>query len=82
MYIVNFEKNRTGNYFAKEAIVNRNPQQYKIADDEYDRQMIYFLIDVLLLNRNGKFPTLHQNPIASALEMWSIIGREILKDKD
>ncbi len=82
IYIVIFEKDKEGNYFAKEAIANRNPQQYKIKDDEYDKQMIYSLIDVLLLNKVGKFPTLHQNPIASSLEMWSIIGREILKDKD
>ena len=82
VYIVNFKKNKAGDYFAKDATVNRNPQQYKIEDDEYDRQMLFFLIDVLLLNKRGEFPSRYSNSIKKALELWAIIGRESLKDRD
>jgi len=42
-------------YRVSEAWVNHNPAEYKSTDDEYDRQMVRFLIDSILLSRRG-FP--------------------------
>jgi hypothetical protein len=36
--------------------VNREPEQYKAVDTEYDRRLVRFLIDALLLKRNAVFP--------------------------
>lgn len=36
--------------------VNREPEQYKATDTEYDRRLVRFLIDAFLLKRNAVFP--------------------------
>lgn len=43
-------------YHANLAVVNRNPQQYRNEDDEYDVAMIAYLIDHLLLGRFVPIP--------------------------
>jgi len=57
------------------ATVNRDPDQYGGTDDEYDRRMIAYLIDVLLLRRPGKFPSRSKSRRSRVLEMWSQVGR-------
>lgn len=44
-------------YQATQAIVNREPAQYRPTDDAYDVAMIAFLIDTLLLQRFATLPT-------------------------
>lgn len=44
-------------YHAPKAIVNREPSQYRMDDDEYDVAMIGYLIDRLLLGRFAPLPT-------------------------
>ena len=39
-----------------ESWVSRDPSQYKGADDDYDRKLVRFLIDALLLRREATFP--------------------------
>jgi hypothetical protein len=39
-----------------EALVNRDPDEYKIADDEFDVALLSFLIDNLLLGRPARLP--------------------------
>ena len=53
LHIVPFEDR----FYAQEAIVNRNPAQYRNEDDAYDVQMISYLIDHLLLGRFAQLPT-------------------------
>jgi hypothetical protein len=36
--------------------VNRNPHQYATTDTEYDRKLVAFLIDALLLGKPARFP--------------------------
>jgi hypothetical protein len=36
--------------------VNREPEQYKATDTEYDRRLVRFLIDAFLLKRKAVFP--------------------------
>ena len=43
-------------YVTAGAVVNRDPEQYKNTDDQYDAQLLAFLIDNLLLNGNTPFP--------------------------
>jgi len=40
--------------------------------------MIYFLIDVLLLQRPGAYPESKSAPETQSIEMWSTIGRAML----
>ena len=55
IYQLQFEKMETG-YHVVKTIVNRDSSQYKEADDAYDIEMLNFLMDRLLLNKNVKFP--------------------------
>lgn len=70
-----------GNKFVlKYADVNRYKEQYKETDDEIDRQMISYLINVLLLKKTAKFPYSNggeENP----LKVWSSIGKAIFSVK-
>ena len=43
-------------YFVDETLVNREPEQYKATDDEYDVTFLGFLIDNLLLGKQTPFP--------------------------
>lgn len=45
-----------GHYEATEAVVNRDPAQYRSTDDAYDVSLIAHLIDRLLLGRFSPFP--------------------------
>ena len=58
-----------------EAILNRDPDQYRCTDDLYDAKMILYLINVLLLRRPAKFPSKSKDRKRRALEMWSQVGR-------
>jgi hypothetical protein len=40
-----------------EAWVNRNPDQYKLKDTEFDRKLVRYLIDSILLGKSVPFPT-------------------------
>lgn len=44
-------------YETRQAIVNRDPEQYRSADDAQDVKLISHLIDDLLLGRFSVFPT-------------------------
>lgn len=44
-------------YAAERIIVNRDPQQYRSEDDEYDVSMVGYLVDTLLLGRFAPLPT-------------------------
>lgn len=45
-----------GHYEAVQAIVNRDPQEYRSSDDAYDVALLAYLIDRLLLGRFAPFP--------------------------
>jgi hypothetical protein len=53
-----------GQYQAVKALVNRDKQQYRNEEDEYDVQLISFLVDRLLLGRFAPFP--HPKNLAKA----------------
>ena len=40
-----------------ESWVNRNPEQYKLKDTEFDRKLVTYLIDSILLKKSVPFPT-------------------------
>ena len=52
IYEVHFDKQRV----MTEVLVNRDSEQYKETDNEYDEKLLNFLIDNLLLGRNTPFP--------------------------
>ena len=60
---------------AVEAVVNRDAEQYGSTDDERDAKMVEYLINVLLLRRPAKFPSMWTSKSKAALEQWSVVGR-------
>jgi len=77
MYILRF-KTEEGSVRLIQAEVNRDPEQYQNVDDKYDADLIYYLIDVLLLGRAADFPVNPASPLDGALQNWSLAGRVML----
>jgi hypothetical protein len=77
MYIVHFlfEKD---SYIVISADVNRDPDQYSETDNNRDIEMIFYLIDILLLRKEttlpGNIPADDKDP----LREWSQVGRAML----
>jgi hypothetical protein len=64
------------NYAVAEAFVNRDPSQYSSTDDEYDEELLTWVIDNLLLGRSSMFPVPAGVPagIATGLYHHSVAG--------
>src|SRR5688572_16949247 len=59
-----------------EAWVNRDPEQYRGSDTPYDRQLVRFLIDALLLERPAEFPMPSAAAASTAgVYQHSVVGR-------
>lgn len=59
--------------------VNRDPEQYGETDDEYDRQLLAYLIVVVLLGEHAPFPTKDEPSSEQAtLQAWSLAGKASL----
>ena len=52
VYVVHFDSKRTMN----EVWVNRDSEQYRQTDNEYDEKLLMFLIDNFLLGQSTPFP--------------------------
>jgi hypothetical protein len=75
IYQLNLKKDES-NYTVVEALVNRDPSQYSATDEEYDKKLLTFLIDNLLLGRSSMFPVPAGVPsgIATGLYHHSVAG--------
>lgn len=71
LFILRFEGDRM-----VEAEVNRDPEQYSQTSDEWDRELVSFLVDLLLLGRPAALPA-SGNPERDALALWSLVGRAL-----
>jgi hypothetical protein len=60
------------------AEVNRHLRQYKETDDEHDRRMIPYLIDVLLLQKPSNFPEKKNDQNGGILKQWAVMGKAVL----
>ena len=59
--------------------VNRDPQQYGETDDDYDRRLLVYLIEVVLLGEHATFPAKDEpTPEQTALRAWSLAGKASL----
>lgn len=56
------------------ADVNRDVEQYKEVNDELDRQMISYLIDLLLLQKSARFPY-SDGSEEDVIKIWSSVGK-------
>lgn len=74
IYIVHFTAAGGGSRMVQ-AEVNRDPDQYREANDEHDVAMISYLIDILLLRQASVFPSAEPSPETRALMNWSQVGR-------
>lgn len=79
IYELQFRRLDTG-WLASEFTVNRDPNQYTETNDENDRKMLSFLIDVLLLRRSADFPIDDGDGEFAVLRMWSSVGRAMLDE--
>ena len=73
-YIVHFKDQEGGARMFK-AEVNRDPDQYTETDNAYDAQLIAYLVDVLLLQKESVFPGKGGTPGEQAIANWSMVGR-------
>ncbi len=55
IYRVAFQE-KEGCCVVREALANRDPEQYKSANDGYDSALLNFLVDSLLLGKPSPFP--------------------------
>jgi hypothetical protein len=63
-----------------DADINRDPDEYAQTNDEFDARLISYLIDVLLLRHETKFPTEEGSAPPDPLAMWSLVGRATLDE--
>ena len=61
-----------------EARVNRDADQYSETDDDFDRAMLLWVIDVVLLGKGSPFPTKIEDDGNPALAAWSVAGKASL----
>jgi len=70
---------RDDTLYLGQVTVNRDVRQYTVTDDAYDRALLLYLIDVILLGVPGTFPTLgEQSKDAADLTAWAIAGNASL----
>ena len=50
------------NYSVRRAVVNRAPEEYRQTDDDYDSQLLRFLVNNLLLGKKEPLPVPSQLP--------------------
>lgn len=74
IYGLRLERSARGAQVA-ESWVNRNPAQHKGTDAQYDRKLVRFLIDALLLNRPALFPLPAGVAEAPGVFQHSVVGR-------
>lgn len=73
--------NDDGNKFILiQADVNQDQEQYTETNDEINRQMIAYLINVLLLKETAKFPY-SNGGVEDPIKIWSSIGKAIFSVK-
>jgi 8-oxo-dGTP diphosphatase len=77
IYIVHFENNKM-----VKAEINRDSKQCNETNDEKDKKLISYLIDVLLLNKNADFPSDELSIEKKTLENWSQVGRAMVENKN
>jgi hypothetical protein len=66
-----------------ESWVNRDPEQYKETDTAYDRKLVGFLIDALLLKKKAVFPMPSASTdYAPGLVQHSYVGRHLVEQLD
>ena len=78
IYVVRFSSDGEGCRMT-EALVNRDPAQWRGMDDKADAALISYLIDVLLLRRPADFPLAGDSPEEQAIMMWGPVGRAMLR---
>ncbi len=81
LFEVRFEPHG-GDYVLAEAWVNRDPDQYKSTDDDFDAALLLFLIDRLLLGYDPPLPTGRDaSDEHRALRFWSLLGSGRARDE-
>jgi hypothetical protein len=81
IYALRLEESPTG-VTAVDSWVNREPEQYKASDTAYDRKLLTFIIDALLLNKNVVFPLRAEDEnLPPGIAQHSAVGRGYAEKK-
>ena len=56
------------------AEINRDKDQYLQADDDYDRKLIAYLIDLILLGKDSSYPESPDSDRDNLIKQWSFSG--------
>lgn len=78
IFVARFEPEDDGSARLVDALVNRDPEQYRSDDVAHEAEMVLTLIDMLLLGRVRPLPTHRTDETERSLESWSVAGRAIL----
>jgi len=65
VYQITLDRTAGDSIVVTDALVNRNPDEYKIADDQFDVALLTFIIDSLLLGRPAQLPVRSSNSSGS-----------------
>jgi hypothetical protein len=81
IYALRLEESPTG-VTVIESWVNREPEQYKASDTAYDRKLLAFIIDSLLLNKDAVFPVrAGDENLPAGVAQHSAVGRAYPEQK-
>lgn len=70
---------REGRLYLSYGYVNRNREQYSQTDNDYDTALLYYLIDVLLLDKKAQYPIPPGNDAPDFATQWSSVGKSGFK---
>jgi hypothetical protein len=65
--------------YLAQTIINRSASEYSETDDQYDKQIVQFLVEAILLGLPAQFPT--KRGLAGemdAIQAWSVAGKSSL----
>lgn len=82
IYIAEFEVSEESSKIIK-VTVNRDGEQYSERDNNWDCQFLVYLIDLLLLHKDARYPEKKDiDPDTAVLQQWSQVGRAMLGEEE
>lgn len=83
IYRVTLQPTKAGGGIITAAVANRNPEQYKSTDEAYDKLLLLYLIEHLLLGRDVSFPVPKSVSSTAGVYQHHVVGsanREMIVD--
>lgn len=78
LFVARFVREDKTGWRMVEAQANRDQEQYGETSDSRDAQLIFYLIDLLLLRRPASYPSRSNDPAERTMANWAMVGRAML----